>query len=262
VTTPLGPCSRGQRLGAWHGDLDTGCRRTNEDRPSRARLTLIRIFEELHGLGCQGSYDAVRRYAKKWHVERGAVTGEAYVPLSFASGEAFQFDWSHEVVLINGTTVITVTVAHVRLCHSRILFVRAYPREIQEMAFDAHNRAFAFFRGTCTARLEAGLGHRAAATPGRGDHRRDGQCNGLAAPHGARPDLRSAEEKARARHCVGEDGSRPVLPDYRELSGGTMSTGEDLGTALAGLERASRHRLAGRDRAQRRPLPRAARGNS
>jgi len=54
-----------------------------------------------------------------------------------------------EVVLINGTTV-TVKVAHVRLCHSRMLFVRAYPRETQEMVFDAHNRAFAFFKGTCT----------------------------------------------------------------------------------------------------------------
>jgi hypothetical protein len=28
--------------------------------------------------------------------------------------------------------------------------VRAYPRETQEMVFDAHSRAFAFFRGTCT----------------------------------------------------------------------------------------------------------------
>jgi hypothetical protein len=27
------------------------------------------------------------------------------VPLSFAPDEAYQFDWSHEVVLINGTTV-------------------------------------------------------------------------------------------------------------------------------------------------------------
>jgi hypothetical protein len=35
-----------------------------------------------------------------------------------------------------------VKVAHVRLCHSRMLFVRAYPRETQEMVFDAHNRAF------------------------------------------------------------------------------------------------------------------------
>jgi transposase len=73
----------------------------------------------------------------------------AFVPLSFAPGEAYQFDWSHEVVLINGVTV-TVKVAHVRLCHSRMLFVRAYPRETQEMVFDAHDRAFAFFKGTCT----------------------------------------------------------------------------------------------------------------
>ena len=71
------------------------------------------------------------------------------MPLSFAPGEAYQFDWSHEVVLINGTTV-TLKVAHVRLCHRRMLFVRAYPGETQEMVFDAHNRAFAFFKGTCT----------------------------------------------------------------------------------------------------------------
>jgi len=41
------------------------------------------------------------------------------VPLSFAPGEAYQFDWSHEVVLLSGVTV-TVKVAHVRLCHSRM----------------------------------------------------------------------------------------------------------------------------------------------
>jgi transposase len=75
---------------------------------------------------------------------------EAFVPLSFAPGEAYQCDWSHEIVLINGVTV-TVKVAHVRLCHSRMLFVRAYPRETQEMVFDAHNRAFAFFKEAARA---------------------------------------------------------------------------------------------------------------
>jgi len=50
-------------------------------------------------------------------------TAAAYVPLSFAPGEAYQFDWSHEVFLLNGVTVI-VKAAHVRLCHSRMLFVR------------------------------------------------------------------------------------------------------------------------------------------
>src|SRR5271168_2905458 len=110
---------------------------------------MIRIFEALRGLGYEGGYDAVRRYARVWQRDRAATSVGAFIPLSFAPGEAYQFDWSHEVVLINGTTV-TVKVAHVRLCHSRMLFVRAYPRETQEMVFDAHDRAFAFFKGTCT----------------------------------------------------------------------------------------------------------------
>jgi transposase len=136
------------KVGPWRGDLDQMLA-ANEAKPLRERLTLIRIFEELCGLGYDGGYDAVRRYAKRWRVAHGAATAEAFVPLSFAPGEAYQFDWSHEVVLINGTTV-TVKVAHLRLCHSRMLFVRAYPRETQEMVFDAHNRAFAFFKGACT----------------------------------------------------------------------------------------------------------------
>jgi transposase len=135
------------KIGPWRDRLDA-LLLGNEGKTPRERLTLIRIFEELRGAGYDGSYDAVRRYAKSWRKERGAATTEAYVPLSFAPGEAYQFDWSHEIVLINGVTVI-VKVAHVRLCHSRMLFVRAYPRETQEMVFDAHDRAFAFFKGTC-----------------------------------------------------------------------------------------------------------------
>ncbi len=38
--------------------------------------------------------------------------------------------------MLNSATV-TVKVAHMRLCHSRMLFARAYPRETQEMVFDA-----------------------------------------------------------------------------------------------------------------------------
>ena len=132
------------KIGPWRDPLDAMLG-ANESKPARERLTLIRLFEALCGLGYDGSYDAVRRYARGWHKE----PAEAYVPLSFAPGEAYQFDWSHEVVLINGTTV-TVKAAHVRLCHSRMLFVRAYPRETQEMVFDAHDRAFSFFKGTCT----------------------------------------------------------------------------------------------------------------
>jgi transposase len=135
------------KLGRWAAELD-GLLAGNAAKVAREQLTLIRIFEELRGRGYDGGYDAVRRYARRWSKERGQSTAAAYVPLSFAPGEAYQFDWSHEVVLLNGVTVI-VKAAHVRLCHSRMLFVRCYPRETQEMVFDAHDRAFALFKGTC-----------------------------------------------------------------------------------------------------------------
>ncbi|MBF5093866.1 IS21 family transposase [Azospirillum sp. INR13] len=136
------------KIGPWREELDA-LLLANEGKASRERLTLVRLFETLRSRGYEGGYDAVRRYARVWRQEQGPSVAQAYVPLSFAPGEAYQFDWSHEVVLINGTTV-TVKVAHVRLCHSRMLFVRAYPRESQEMVFDAHDRAFAFFKGACT----------------------------------------------------------------------------------------------------------------
>jgi hypothetical protein len=65
------------------------------------------------------AYDAVRRYARSWLRDHATTSENACVPLSFAPGEGYQFDWSHEVACINDTTV-TVTVAHVRLCHSRM----------------------------------------------------------------------------------------------------------------------------------------------
>src|SRR5450432_997580 len=135
------------RLGLWKAELDRMLT-ANVGKAARERLTLIRLFEELRTLGYEGGYDAVRRYARTWGREHASQTASAYVPLSFAPGEAYQFDWSHEIVVMNGATT-TLKVAHLRLCHSRMMFVRAYPRETQEMVFDAHDRAFAFFKGAC-----------------------------------------------------------------------------------------------------------------
>src|ERR1700740_1793406 len=64
------------RIDPWREQLDA-LLLANEGKPARERLTLIRIFEELREFGYQGSYDAVRRYAKKWRAERGAATAEA-----------------------------------------------------------------------------------------------------------------------------------------------------------------------------------------
>ena len=100
------------KLGRWKEELDR-LLAANVEAQARERLTLIRIFEELCALGYEGGYDAVRRYASAWAKSNASATASAFVPLTFAPGEAYQFDWSHEIVLLDGATV-TVKAAHAR----------------------------------------------------------------------------------------------------------------------------------------------------
>ena len=133
------------QLGAFVSALEVMLK-ANAVSPKRERLSYQRMFEDLRLNGYRGSYDNVRRYARAWADQEGERTAVAYVPLSFAPAEAYQFDWSHECVVLDGVTT-PVKVAQMRLCHSRMMFVRAYPRESQEMVFDAHEKAFTFFKG-------------------------------------------------------------------------------------------------------------------
>ena len=138
------------RLGAHVAALD-GLLEENDGRPARDRLNWRQIYEAFVAQGYEGGYDAVRRYASHWRTARrqaGDGVSGAFVPLSFAAGEAYQFDWSEEWIILNGVTT-KVQVAHIRLCHSRMPFVRVYPRQTLEMVLDAHVRAFAFFGGAC-----------------------------------------------------------------------------------------------------------------
>ncbi len=116
--------------------------------PRKHRRTIKVLFEQLQGQGYEGGYDAVRRHVSRWREAEGHRVSQAFVPLTFASGEAYQFDWSHEQLEIDGMPM-TVKTAHMRLCHSRMVFCFGYPRETQEMVFDAHQRGFAFFGGSC-----------------------------------------------------------------------------------------------------------------
>lgn len=95
------------QLGGFAAALDEMLS-ANAGKARRDRLTFQRMFEELRVAGYGGGYDAVRRYGRAWekrHCERQA---EAYVPLSFAPGEAYQFDWSHEYVVIDGVTTMAI----------------------------------------------------------------------------------------------------------------------------------------------------------
>ena len=136
------------KLGPWVEELDRQLE-ANEKKQRRDRLSLLQIHEDLGELGYKGGYDAVRRYARAWRRRRRLLSpSQAYVPLIFDPGEAYQFDWSHEYARLSGTTT-KVKAAHMRLCHSRMRLVQIFPREGQEMVFEAHERAFRFFGGVC-----------------------------------------------------------------------------------------------------------------
>ena len=119
---------------------------TDRRRPVRERRNAMLLFEGIQLKGYQGAYDSVQRFVKGWKGQSVSSINQAYVPLVFAPGEACQFDWSHEQVLLSGVNV-KIKLAHFRLCHSRKPYLRAYPRETQEMVLDAHVRAFEFYGG-------------------------------------------------------------------------------------------------------------------
>jgi hypothetical protein len=47
----------------------------------------------------------VRRYVRGWRKRQSELPPEVFIPLVFDPGEAFQFDWSHELVEIAGMPV-------------------------------------------------------------------------------------------------------------------------------------------------------------
>ncbi len=61
----------------------------NAARSRRERVTLLRISEDLRRLGYSGGDDAVRRYARRWREARASDGSDAFIPLSFAPGEAY-----------------------------------------------------------------------------------------------------------------------------------------------------------------------------
>lgn len=133
------------RLGAYLERLEE-LLVAEEAKPRAERRRVVSLVEELRRAGYAGAHDSVHRYVHAWRRERRAQPAQAFVPLVFAAGEAYQFDWSHEQVELGGLPQ-TVKVAQLRLTHSRMFLVIAYSREAQEMVFDAHARAFEFFGG-------------------------------------------------------------------------------------------------------------------
>lgn len=137
----------GPKLGEFVTRL-TGWLEQGSHLPKRQRRTARRLYEDLCQEGYTGAYDSVQRYVKRWKGRKSPLA-QVFIPLAFAPGEAYQFDFSEEEVEIAGA-VLRVKVAQFKLCYSGMAFAVAYPCERLEMVLDAHNRAFSFFGGSST----------------------------------------------------------------------------------------------------------------
>jgi hypothetical protein len=95
--------------------------------------------------GYDGGYSQLTAFVRAWRGDQGKAA-HAFVPLTFALGEAFQFDWSEEGLLIGGI-YRRMQVSHLKLCASRAFWLVAYPSQGHEMLFDAHTRSFSALGG-------------------------------------------------------------------------------------------------------------------
>ena len=132
------------KLAVFHEELEQALKadahRTKQNRRS-AKDLLAQIKES----GYVGGYSQLTAFIRDWRGREGKAP-HAFVPLKFDLGEAFQFDWSEESLVIGGI-YRRMQVSHLKLCASRAFWLVAYPSQGHEMLFDAHSRSFAALGG-------------------------------------------------------------------------------------------------------------------
>ena len=137
-----GPC----KLTPFHDAIKQALK-ADSLRPRSERRTALALFGQVKADGYDGGYSRVTDFIRDWRQREGqAAARTAFVPLAFAWGEAFQFDWSEEGLIVGGVHY-RAQVAHMKLCASRAFWLVAYPSQGHEMLFDAHTRSFAALGG-------------------------------------------------------------------------------------------------------------------
>jgi transposase len=124
--------------------------RIEAGKSRKQRRTAKQMHADLVVLGYAGSYGRVAAFVRAWkadrHREQQTSGRGTFVPLVFAPGETFQFDWSEDWALLAGERT-KLQVAHSKLSHSRAFIVRAYLLQTHEMLFDALTQAFRVLGG-------------------------------------------------------------------------------------------------------------------
>ena len=134
------PC----KLTAFHEALEQALK-ADSLRHKQNRRTAKDLFAQIQLNGYQGGYTRVTDFIREWRGHEGKQP-RAFVPLKFELGEAFQFDWSEEGLVIGGI-YRRMQVSHLKLCASRAFWLVAYPSQGHEMLFDAHTRSFTALGG-------------------------------------------------------------------------------------------------------------------
>ena len=125
-------------------------------RSKKDRRTARALFAQIKASGYVGGYTRVTDFIRAWRANAGKDV-KAFVPLKFDLGEAFQFDWSEEGLVV-GCIYHRMQVSHMKLCASRAFWLVAYPSQGHEMLFDAHTRSFCALGGVARRGIYDNLG--------------------------------------------------------------------------------------------------------
>lgn len=116
----------------------SGWLRIEAGKSRKQRRTVKQMHADLVELGFDGSYNRVAAFARRWRTERQyeqQTSGRGtFVPLVFAPGEVFQFDWREDWAVIAGERV-KLQAAHAKLAHSKAFIVRVCPLTTQLRKF-------------------------------------------------------------------------------------------------------------------------------
>jgi transposase len=132
------------KLGAFTQELEQALQ-ADASRNKQDRRSGRALFSQIKTSGYMGSYSRVTDFIRAWRADAGKGV-KAFVPLKFELGEAFQYDWSEEGMVVGGI-YHRMQVSHMKLCASRAFWLVAYPSQGHEMLFDAHTRSFAALGG-------------------------------------------------------------------------------------------------------------------
>ena len=133
--------AKATKLSAHEAELKQALK-ADAKRPKNERRTAKALFTQIKAAGYEGGYTRVTDFIRKWRQGEGQQAAcKAFVPLTFELGEAFQFDWSEDGLLVGGV-YYRMQVSHMKLCASGAFWLVAYPSQGHEMLFDAHTRSF------------------------------------------------------------------------------------------------------------------------